>query len=186
MTDTPRVDNPTGIAEADRAKTLLIGQEFTFFRRSVSPKKSELVETADITNATSDEPFGALIGTARTLDGRDITRDDQQLRITFEIVSKTETAIPSPNTIIEQAIFTEGSPFFKPFMVMETPQGTFVSIGQPKEEGQEKTFSFTNWIKVPKDESIRKETIAQLTRKYAAQPRSLKLSELYSSKFKIL
>ena len=150
MTDKRQIDNPTGVAEADRAKTIMIGQDFTFFNRSVSPNKSEIIETADITNATSDRPFGALIGTARTLDGRDITGDDQ-MRVTFEIVSKTETATPSPNTIIEQAIFTEGSPFFKPFMVMETPQGTFVSIGQPKIKGQEKTFIFINWIKVPKD-----------------------------------
>lgn len=186
MTDTPRVDNPTGTAEQDRAKTLLIGQEFTYFNRSVSPNRSEIVETADITNTTSDTPFGALIGTARTLDGKDITRDDQQLRVTFMIVSKTETATPSPDTVIEQAIFTKGSPFFKPVMVMDTPQGVFVGLGQSQVKAQERTISFFNWVKVKKDHQITKANVEQLTRKHAAQPRSLKLSELKSSKFIIL
>lgn len=164
------------VAEREPPKSIVLGETFTFFDRPVPSGNNEIVETADILSRIKQNPVGGLIGRAKSTSGREITTDEL-LHISFEIRTKAEKAM-------QRADELQGFPFNNPIIYMETSSGTFASIGQ--ESGKNtRALIFQDWVGITRREDATKSKIAELTKKFRAQPRTIKLSQLRETKFRI-
>ncbi len=170
------MDARTTELEPKTVKTVILDQSFGFFDRPVPTGDNEIMETADIRNPSFEQPIGGLIGSAKTDSGKSIVGNDS-LQVTFEIRSKAERPGQTHQILT-------GHPFHNPVFFMETPQGLFASLGERSGQNTSSTV-FSRWVEITNRREASKSAIAQMVRNHKAQPRSVRLSDLPQTKFKI-
>lgn len=170
------MDARTKELEPAAVKTIILNQSFGFFDRPVPTADDEIMETADIRNTAIEQPIGGLIGSAKTHDGKGITGNDS-LQVTFEIRSKAERPGQTHQILT-------GHPFHNPVFFMETPQGLFASLGEKSGQNTQ-SIVFNQWVEITSRREASKSDIANMVRNNKAQPRSIRLSDLPRTKFKI-
>lgn len=170
------MDARTKEFEPAAVKTIIVNQPFGFFDRPVPTGDDEIMETADIRNLNLKQPIGGLIGSAKTDNGKGITGNDS-LQVTFEIRSKAERPGQTHQILT-------GHPFHNPVFFMETPQGLFASLGEKSGQNAQ-SIVFNRWVEITNRREASKSDIANMVKNNKAQPRSIRLSDLPRTKFKI-
>lgn len=176
MSDSRRTEQ-TPTKERDKAKTLEIRQEFTFFDKPIPSGQDEIVETADITEKS--KLIGALVGRIFTNSGERISASG--LHVSFTIHKGQDEMNTSAG--MDNEIDQFGAIFETPVIYMTFSSGQkYASLGTKQESGD---TSFTDWVEVDKDEKEEKHKIRQQVQNRKAQPRPFRLHELAEAKYKI-
>lgn len=176
MVDSRQIEK-TGIKNENSPVPVVVRESFDFFNKPVPLPDNSIIQTADIKYAQNETFSGALVGYAKTLDGKKLKGNDQ-LRIIFEI--RTTIAQGQTHDTLT------GQPLEKPMILMETPYGVFASRGNEAVNGTERIITYNQWVKIQKRTDATKHAIETDFKKFAAQPRSLPLSDLHKTKFKII
>ena len=167
----------TAVEERGGAKTIEFLQEFTFFDKPIPSSDDEIIETADI--AYKDRVIGGLVGRIFTSSGERIAATGAHIAFTID---KKDGEV-NTNAGVTRQYDPFGVRFETPVFYMTFSSGQkYASLGTLQESGK---VSFTDWIKIDKNETEDKNRIRKLLQNRKAQPQPFRLHELLEAKYKI-